>query len=140
DGMSEVIGNTTLKTIEKVEDGKQIAEEVITESKQKAEEVITESKQKAEEVITESKQKADDMIVDMIAAGEEYREGYQESVATGKQALADMKDELEAAILHMQNSLKYHRVFGVGRVLDSLAKFDREKYQDLLDKIKRHVV
>ena len=85
DGMSEVIGEGTLKTVEKLEEGQQKTE------------------QQKEEIM---------------------------------ESVGRTREELEKMYEHLRKSLMYHRLFGMGRLLQALAQKGSTKYQDMLDKLR----
>ena len=85
DGMSEVIGEGTLKTVEKLEEGQQKTE------------------QQKEEIM---------------------------------ESVGRTREELEKMYEHLRKSLMYHRLFGMGRLLQAMAKKGSTKYQDMLDKLR----
>ena len=85
DGMSEVIGEGTLKTVEKLEERQQKTE------------------QQKEEIM---------------------------------ESVGRTREELEKMYEHLRKSLMYHRLFGMGRLLQALAQKGSTKYQDMLDKLR----
>ncbi|MCR5322260.1 MAG: putative ABC transporter permease [Lachnospiraceae bacterium] len=85
DGMSEVIGEGTLKMVEKLEEGQQKTE------------------QQKEEIM---------------------------------ESVGRTREELEKMYEHLRKSLMYHRLFGMGRLLQALAQKGSTKYQDMLDKLR----
>ena len=115
DDMSEVIGNGTIKTMEKIEDGQKAVEKRSDELKEVAE--------KMKEDIRES---ADAAREEMIESGRRYMH-----------ELEDKKDRLKADYEHLKKSLMYHRLFGMGRLMESLAPRGHALYQDMIDKIRR---
>ena len=115
DDMSEVIGNGTIKTMEKIEDGQKAVEKRSDELKEAAE--------KMKEDIRES---ADAAREEMIESGRRYMH-----------ELEDKKDRLQADYEHLKKSLMYHRLFGMGRLMESLAPRGHALYQDMIDKIRR---
>ena len=114
DDMSEVIGNGTIKTMEKIEDGQKAVEKRSDELKEAAE--------KMKEDIRES---ADAAREEMIESGRRYMH-----------ELEDKKDRLQADYEHLKKSLMYHRLFGMGRLMESLAPRGHALYQDMIDKIR----
>ena len=78
DGMSEVIGTGTIKTVEKLETGKEIAKGEYEQNKQKLEELLN----------------------------------------------------------HMEKSIMYNKMFGIGRLFRAFPDMRHSKYQDIIDQIK----
>ena len=81
DGMSEVIGTGTIKTVEKLETGKEIAKGEYEQKKQKLEELLN----------------------------------------------------------HMEKSIMYNKMFGIGRLFRAFPDMKHSKYQDIIDQIKNMI-
>lgn len=81
DGMSEVIGTGTIKTVEKLETGKEIAKGEYEQKKQKLEELLA----------------------------------------------------------HMEKSIMYNKMFGIGRLFRAFPDMKHSKYQDIIDQIKNMI-
>ena len=99
DGMSEFIGTGTIKTMEK----------------------INESQNRAEQ------RKA------------EFKENIGKSKAELEQSIQNTKEELEQSYKRLRVLIRYHRIFGIGRVISSLSSKGHRMYQDILDNIKNQV-
>ena len=81
EGMSEVIGTGTIKTVEKLETGKEIAKGEYEQKKQKLEELLA----------------------------------------------------------HMEKSIMYNKMFGIGRLFRAFPDMKHSKYQDIIDQIKNMI-
>ena len=81
EGMSEVIGTGTIKTVEKLETGKEIAKGEYEQKKQKLEELLN----------------------------------------------------------HMEKSIMYNKMFGIGRLFRAFPDMKHSKYQDIIDQIKNMI-
>ena len=81
DGMSEVIGTGTIKTVEKLETGKELAKGEYEQKKQKLEELLA----------------------------------------------------------HLEKSIMYNKMFGIGRLLRAFPDMKHSKYQDIIDQIKNMI-
>ena len=81
DGMSEVIGTGTIKTVEKLETGKELAKGEYEQKKQKLEELLA----------------------------------------------------------HLEKSIMYNKMFGIGRLFRAFPDMKHSKYQDIIDQIKNMI-
>lgn len=90
DGMSEIIGTGTIKTVEKISDTHEKTE-------QYKEELKGELRDKVEKT----------------------------------------KDELEESYKRIKIIIRYHRIFGMGRLVSALAKSGHRRYQEILDRIRQ---
>lgn len=49
------------------------------------------------------------------------------------------KQEIEARIMHIQKSIMYHRLFGMGRILLAFPKMQHRRYQEMIERIREMI-
>ena len=76
------------------------------------------------------------MKEDIRESADAAREEMIESGRRYMHELEDKKDRLKADYEHLKKSLMYHRLFGMGRLMESLAPSGHALYQDMIDKIR----
>ena len=58
---------------------------------------------------------------------------------TVREMIQNTKEELEQSYKRLRVLIRYHRIFGIGRVISSLSSKGHRMYQDILDNIKNQV-
>ena len=85
-------------------------------------------------------QKISDGMSEVIAEGTIYTvRRFEEEQDKAKEEYEQKKKEIEAKIVHVQKSIMYHRMFGMGRIILAFPEMQHRSYQDMVERIKRMI-
>ena len=129
DGMSEVIAGGTMKAMKQVEEKK----EEFNEYKEKKIEEITEKK----EARAERKEARKEAFAEKKEA---RKEAFAEKREARRESYAEMREKQKAAMeknyAFMREKLRKSRIFGMGRVLNTMPKRSHAYYQGIVEKLR----
>ncbi|MCR4584317.1 MAG: putative ABC transporter permease [Lachnospiraceae bacterium] len=56
-----------------------------------------------------------------------------------REELERKKKEIEAQLVHIQKSIMYHRLFGMGRIILAFPQMQHRRYQDMVERIRKMI-
>lgn len=128
DRLSSFVGNTSLKTAQRVEEGQVQASLAKAEMEDLA-------RRKREEM----EDRAHEMRAEMTERARETREGFAAAKTKRTEELAHDRAALEKRAEELIADLSGHRVFGTGRLLRAFPSMHHEKYTETLEKLKERI-
>jgi uncharacterized membrane protein len=139
DHLSSFVGNTSLKTAQRVEEGEVQAALAKADLEDRARRVRTEMAERTLDTRKEIAAAREKRTEEIAAAKAKHTEEFAAAREKYTEELAKNRDMLEKRAEELIADLSGHKIFGTGRLLRAFPSMHHEKYAETLERLKERI-